>query len=84
MDNVRAKAMNNKERMLRVFSLDHTHDQPTWMQFGKATNVYLYLSQRASAAEEGWLVISNYVVKLLINFINKNLDVDNKGGRNSY
>lgn len=79
MEDVRAKAMNDKERMLRVFSVDHTHDKPTWMQFGEATNVYLYLSQRASTAEEGWLLISNYVVNLLITFINKNLDLDNKG-----
>ena len=28
---VRAKAMNDKERMLRIFSVDHTHNQPTWM-----------------------------------------------------
>ena len=66
--------------MLRTFSLDHTHDKPTWMQFGEAANVYLYLSQRrASAAEEEWVVIANYVVNLLIKFINKHLEAGIKG-----
>ena len=79
MDDVRAKAMNDKERMLRVFSTDHTHHKPTWLQFGDAASVHLYLSQRASAAEEGWLVIANYVINLLISYINKQLELDNKG-----
>jgi hypothetical protein len=44
------------------------------MQFGKKSGVYLYLSQRASAAEEGWLKIVSFVVNLLIDDINKRLD----------
>ena len=44
------------------------------MQFGKKKGVYLYLSQRASAAEEGWLTIVSYIVNLLIDDINKRLD----------
>ena len=79
MDDIRAKAMNEKERMLRIFSMDHTYDKPTWMQFGEKNNIFLYLSQRASAAEEGWLTIANYVINLLIDFINKKLDNDKKG-----
>jgi hypothetical protein len=70
----RAQIKNNKERYLRIFSVDHDFENPTWMQFGKTNNVYLYLSQRASAAEESWLKIISYVVNLLIDDINRRLD----------
>ena len=58
----RALLKNNKERYLRIFAEDHDFDNPTWMQFGKTKGVYLYLSQRASAAEAGWLKIVSFVV----------------------
>jgi hypothetical protein len=41
------------EGLLRVYSNYHSFHVPTWLQFGEQ-DVYLYLSQRASAAEEGW------------------------------
>jgi hypothetical protein len=74
MDDARAFSLNSKERKLRIFLIAHTFDQPSWLQFGEKRNVYLYLSQKASAAEEGWLSISSYVINLLINFINDMLD----------
>ena len=70
----RAQKKSNKERYLRIFSILHDFENPTWMQFGKKKEVYLYLSQRASAAEEGWLTIVSYIVNLLIDDINKRLD----------
>jgi hypothetical protein len=79
MEDVRAKIMNAKERMLRIFSTDHTFHNPTWLQFGSQEKIYLYLSQRASTAEEGWLTIANYVINLLIDYINLRLDADDKG-----
>jgi hypothetical protein len=79
MEDVRAKIMNAKERMLRIFSTDHTFHNPTWLQFGSHEKIYLYLSQRASTAEEGWLTIANYVINLLIDYINHRLDADDKG-----
>ena len=75
----RAQKKNNKQRCLRIFSAVHDFENPTWMQFGKKKGVYLYLSQRASAAEEGWLTIVSYIVNLLIDDINKRLD--NETGR---
>jgi hypothetical protein len=76
----RAKQKNSKERYLRIFSATHDFENPTWMQFGKSKGVYLYMSQRASAAEEGWLKIVSFIVNLLIDDINKRLDVAS-GGR---
>jgi hypothetical protein len=70
MDDRRAKLLNDKDRLLRVFSNYHTFQQPTWLQFGEKKNVYLYLSQRASAAEEGWLKIASYLIKLEVDYIN--------------
>ena len=70
----RAMKKNNKERYLRIFSSNHDFENPTWMQFGKKSGVYLYLSQRASAAEQSWLTIASYIVNLLIDDINKRLD----------
>jgi hypothetical protein len=75
MDDVRAKTLNDKERRLRIFSMDHTFEKPSWLQFGVKKNVYLYLSQKASAAEEGWMKIATYTINLLIQYINKKLHV---------
>ena len=80
MDDARAKSTNAKERKLRIFSIDHTFDDPTWVQFGETKNVYLYLSQRASAAETGWLTIASHVINLLIDFANKSV-ADHTHGR---
>jgi hypothetical protein len=82
MDDARASSLNSKERKLRIFSIAHTFDQPTWLQFGEKRNVYLYLSQKASAAEEGWLSISSYVINLLINFINDRLNSETEARYN--
>jgi hypothetical protein len=79
MDDVRAKAMNAKERMLRIFSTHHSFENPSWIQFGVKSNVFLFLSQKASTAEEGWLQIANYVTNRLIRFINERLDTDSIG-----
>jgi hypothetical protein len=73
MDDRRAKLQNDKDRLLRVFSNYHTFQQPTWLQFGEKKNVYLYLSQRASAAEEGWLKIASYLIELEVDYINSSL-----------
>jgi hypothetical protein len=35
MDDARASSLNSKERKLRIFSIAHTFDQPTWLQFGE-------------------------------------------------
>ena len=72
----RARSRNNKERYLRIFSSIHVFKKPTWLQFGKKNGVYLYLSERATAAEEGWLRIVSYVINLLIDDINKRLDTE--------
>jgi hypothetical protein len=74
MADERALKKNNKERFLRIFASNHDFENPTWMQFGKKSGVYLYLSQRASAAEQSWLTIVSYIVNLLIDDINKRLD----------
>jgi hypothetical protein len=74
MQDVRAEKANNKDRLLRIFSANHDFEFPTWIQFGATKNVYLYLSQQASAAEHGWLTIVSYVTNLLIDFVNKKLD----------
>jgi hypothetical protein len=60
---------HKKDRIIRVASMDHVDTKPTWLQFGDS-NVYLYLSQRASAAEEKWLSIVNYMMNLLVDFVN--------------
>jgi hypothetical protein len=73
MDDRRAKLQNDKDRLLRVFSNYHSFQQPTWLLFGETKNVYLYLSQRASVAEEGWLKIASYLIKLEIDYINSSL-----------
>jgi hypothetical protein len=47
MKDERAEISNNKDRLLRIFSVLHRFQVPTWMQFGARKNVYLYLSQQA-------------------------------------
>jgi hypothetical protein len=74
MTDVRALAMHGKERLLRIFSSNHTYNDPTWLQFGETKSVHLYLSQRASVAEESWLKISSYIINLLIGSINQQLN----------
>jgi hypothetical protein len=68
------KLKNDKERLLRVYSNYHSFHVPTWLQFGEQKDVYLYLSQCASAAEEGWLKIADFIIKLEIDHINSFLD----------
>ena len=75
MTDVRARDMNEKERLLRIFSAEHTFNEPTWLQFGESKSPHLYLSQRASVAEESWLKISSYITNLLIGSINQRLNV---------
>ena len=79
MKDERAEKLNNKDRLLRIFSTNHVFENPTWLQFGEKKNVYLYLSQRATAAEEGWLTIASYVINLLIDFINGHFDSETQG-----
>jgi len=61
---------HKKERKIRVAALDHVDTKPVWLQFGDTSDVYLYLSQKASAAEEKWLSIVNFVMNLLVQFVN--------------
>jgi hypothetical protein len=75
MTDVRALAMNGKERILRIFSANHTYHDPTWLQFGEKKSAHLYLSQRATVADESWLKISSYITNLLIGTINQRLNV---------
>jgi hypothetical protein len=75
MADFRALAMHGKERLLRIVAANHTYNEPTWLQFGEAKSVHLYLSQRASVAEESWLKISSYIINLLIGSINQQLNV---------
>jgi hypothetical protein len=56
-----------------VASLHHINAKPIWLQFGDKVNTYLYLSRKVSAAEEKWLLIVNYVMKLLVDFVNARL-----------
>lgn len=61
---------HKKERKIRVASMDHVDTKPTWLQFGDTKDVYLYLSQKASTAEEKWLSVVNFVMNLLVDFVN--------------
>jgi hypothetical protein len=54
-----------------VVSLIHVNALPVWLQFGGTSNVYLYLSQKATVAEESWLKIVNHVKKLLVDYVNQ-------------
>jgi hypothetical protein len=44
-----------------------------WLQFGDTSGVYLYLSQKASAAKEKWLYIVNFVLNLMVDFVNRSI-----------
>ena len=75
MEDVRATALHNKNRLLRIFSNNHSVEHPSWIQFGGKSHPFIYLSRRASAAEEGFLRIQSYVINLLIGDINEKLKV---------
>jgi hypothetical protein len=64
---------NKKHRKIRISSTQHTATNPIWLQFGDTKDVVLYLSQKASAAEEAWLKVANYVTDELVKFVNKYL-----------
>ena len=64
------RSTHKKDRKIRVSSMDHVNTKPTWLQFGDKTDVYLYLSQKASVAEETWLSIVNHVMTLLVEQVN--------------
>ena len=51
-------------------SIDHVDTKPTWLQFGDTSYIYLHLSQKASAAEEKWLFIVNFVMNTLVDMVN--------------
>ena len=74
MDDIRS--VNKKERKIRVSSSDHTNTKPIWVQFGDKSDVYVYLSQKASVGETLWLKIVNYLMGLLEEFVN---DFTSKG-----
>jgi hypothetical protein len=65
------RSMHKKDRYIRIASTLHETSKPVWMKFGDETNIYLYLSQKASAAEEKWICIVNFVMKLLCTFVNQ-------------
>jgi len=71
MDDIRSK--HKKDRKIRVSSCDHLNSKPVWVQFGDKSDPYLYLSQKASAGEELWLKIVNYVMGLLEAFVNNSV-----------
>jgi hypothetical protein len=64
------RSAHKKDRKIRFSSVKHVNTQPLWVQFGDKNDVYLYLSQKASVAEEAWLTIVNYIMKLLVDFVN--------------
>jgi hypothetical protein len=67
------RTSNKKHRKIRISSTQHTATNPIWLQFGEGKDVVLYLSQKASAAEEAWLKVANYVTDELVKFVNKYL-----------
>ena len=73
------RSEHKKERKIRVASMDHVDTKPTWLQFGDSVDVYLYLSQKASAAEEKWLFIVNYVMNLLVGMVNSRVKATQGG-----
>jgi hypothetical protein len=81
MEDVRAGTLFAKERLLRIFSTNHTNEVPAWVQFGEKGSTYLYFSRLASSAEQSWLKISSYIINLLIDTINKKLDELNTFGK---
>jgi hypothetical protein len=73
------RSSRKKQRKIRVASLDHVDTLPTWLQFGDTTEVYLYLSQKASVAEEKWLFVVNFVMNLLVDFVNSAIKAEHGG-----
>jgi hypothetical protein len=67
------RAAHKKDRKIRIAPIHHVSNQPIWLQFGSSDPVYLYLSRAASAAEEKWLIIVNYVMDLPVKFVNKSI-----------
>ena len=67
------RSHGKKERKIRFSSVKHVNTKPLWIQFGESTNVWLYLSQKASVAEEAWLSIVNHVMELLVEFVNSHI-----------
>jgi hypothetical protein len=65
MEDVRAGSLFAKERLLHLFSTNHTHKVPTWLQFGDKGSIYLYLSRLAPSAEQSWLKMSSYGYQLV-------------------
>jgi hypothetical protein len=56
---------------IRVSSVHHVNTQPIWLQFGETSDVYLYLSQKASV--KAWLKVVNHVMKLLVDYVNEDI-----------
>ena len=81
MKDGRAATLSEKERLLRIFTTYHTQDQPSWLHFGNSTNVFVFLSKLASAAEQAFLKIQTYVINLLIDDINKEVKYLDTHGR---
>ncbi len=73
------RSQHKKERKIRVASIDHVDTKPTWLQFGETSNIYLYLSQKASAAEEKWLFIVNFVMNTLVDMVNSRVKAQHGG-----
>jgi hypothetical protein len=67
------RSAHKKDRKIRVASTHHVSTHPIWIQFGNDSNTYLYLSRKVSAAEEKWLLIVNFVMKLLVDFVNAHI-----------
>jgi hypothetical protein len=67
------RSVHKKQRKIRVSSVHHVNTQPIWLQFGETSDVYLYLSQKASVAEEAWLKVVNHVMKLLVDYVNEDI-----------
>jgi hypothetical protein len=64
---------HKKDRKIQVALLDHVDTKPIWLQSGDSTDVYLYLLQKVSAAKEKWFSIVNFVMNLLVGFVNKRI-----------
>lgn len=67
------RAAHKKDRKIRFSSTKHVEDKPLWVQFGEDSQRYLYLSRKASVGEEAWLKIVNYVMDLLVKYVNAHI-----------
>jgi hypothetical protein len=72
-------SVHKKDHKMRVASLHHVGTKPIWLQFGDKANTCLHLCHIVSTAEEKWFFIVNYVMKLLVNFVNAHLIRDSPG-----